>query len=348
MRFIKKTDKCVALICAVLSTQILLNVPSFAAETHEQAVTEFTRDKWSVPCVPETALLQTEVWDGIIPLQKNTCYFVEKKTKLSGEATLPEGSTLVIRSGGSLRVGKGAKLTVNGVAVVQSGALLNTLNGGRLLIGESGAAIINGKLAISRNSSALSFGYIQGGGNARINVKGNLKLNGELVSRSKPKLYPSAEVRGADKIEIIGDNARLRYFIEEIYHLGGDMTCQFRGESFAITDPLLKRRIVDNIESVVYRYAGEITAPYGDGFDPVEYSMDFDSSSDPEFFIEDGGEKIRIAYPAGIRATYDIPAPFETIDGFFYVRTLGKNAPEILKALEVLREYSISQSNALR
>ncbi len=343
MRFLKKSGKWAALMCAVLSTQILLAVPSFAAETHEQAVAEFSRDKWSVPDVPETVLLTTEVWNGKTSLQKETCYFVEKKIKLTRAVTLPEGSILVIRSGGSLLVGKGAKLTVKGVAVVQSGAVLNTLNGGEAVIGESGAAIVNGKLAISKNSSVSSSGYIQGGDSAQINVKGTFSLNGELVSRAKPKLYSSATVKGGDKIEVIDESTRPRYYVEELSRLGGEMTCWFRGEDFAISDPSLRQQIVDNIESVVYRYAGEITAPYGDGFDPVEYSMDFDSSSDPEFFIEDGGSKIKIAHPSGIRATYDIPAPFDTIDGFFYVRTLGKDDPMILEALEELRQYSMDQ-----
>ncbi|MDE7194024.1 MAG: hypothetical protein K2O14_08650 [Oscillospiraceae bacterium] len=328
--------KIMAIAAAAFLSQAVLAAPSFAAETHEQAVVEFSRDKWGVPNVPETTLLKTEVWNGKTTLQKDTCYFVDR-VELRRAVTLPEGSMLVVRSGGRLRISGRGGLTVNGAVVVQSGAMLNTYNGGGLVIGESGAAIVNGKLAVSQSSSVSSRGYIQGGDGAQINVKGTLSLSGELVSRVKPKIYSSATVKGRDKIEIIDRDTRQRYYVEEMSWYKGAVRCWYSGEEFYISDAELRQQIIDNVESVLYQYAGEITAPEYDGFDPVEYSMDF-ASSNPEFFIEVGdGAKIRVEYPAGIHATFDIPAPFDTINGFFYVRALGNENPEILNELEKLR-----------
>lgn len=161
-----------SIILAALVSQAVFTVPAFAAETHERAVAEFSRDQWNIPDERETVLLKTAVWNGKTALKKDTCYFVNKKIKLSRAVTLPEGSMLVIRS--ALLVGKGGSLTVNGAVVVQSGAMLNAYDGGKVIIGESGAAVINGKLAVSKNGSVSSSGYIQGGDSAQINVKGTL------------------------------------------------------------------------------------------------------------------------------------------------------------------------------
>lgn len=332
-----------AIILAALVSQAVFTVPTFAAETHERAVAEFSRDQWNIPDERETVLLKTAVWNGKTALKKDTCYFVNKKIKLSRAVTLPEGSMLVIRSGGQLIVIKGGSLTVNGAVVVQSGAMLNAYDGGTVVIGESGAAVINGKLAVSKNGSVSSSGYIQGGDSAQINVKGTLSLSGELVSRVKPKIYSCAAVEGRDKIEVIDGNTRRRYYVEELSQYSGAMTCEYMGEEFDISDTKLKRRIADNIESVLYQYSGEITAPEFEGFDPVEYSMDFDFSNNPAFLVEDSdGSEVRVKSPEGIHAIYKIADTLDTIEGCFYSRIVGKDNPDIRAELGELRQSAMN------
>lgn len=323
--------KIAAIISAVLLSQAVLTAPALAAETHEQAIAEFSRDKFNIPDERETVLLKTAVWNGKTALQKNTCYFVNKKLRLSRAVTLPEGSMLVVRSGGQLLAGKGAELTVNGTVVVQSGAMLNTYNGGKLVIGENGAAVVNGKLAVSKNSSVSSRGYIQGGDGAQINVKGTLSLGGELVSRVKPKIYSSATVTGRDKIEIIDQNTRQRYYVEELSQYGGAMTCGMEWVRFEISDPQLRQQIIDNLESVLYQYSGEIVVPEFQRDHLEEYSTDLGDSGKPVFYVENvkGG----FDFPWKFKAMYTFG---DTIEGCFYSRVLGKGDPGLFETLDAL------------
>lgn len=326
-----------AIILAALISQAVFTVPAFAAETHEQAISEFSRDKWNIPDERETVLLKTAVWNGKTALQKDTCYFVNKKIKLSRAVTLPEGSMLVIRSGGQLIVIKGGSLTVNGAVVVQSGAMLNAYDGGKVVIGESGAAVVNGKLAVSKNGSVSSSGYIQGGDSAQINVKGTLSLSGELVSRVKPKIYSYADVKGRDKIEVIDGNTRRRYYVDELSQYSGAMTCEYMGEDFDISNAKLKQRIVDNIESVLYQYSGEISVPEFQRDHLEEYSTDLGDSNSPIFYIENvkGG----FDFPWKLKAKYTF---IDTIEGCFYSRIVGKDDPDIKEELGKLRQSAMN------
>ncbi|MDE6031362.1 MAG: hypothetical protein K2G32_07065, partial [Oscillospiraceae bacterium] len=295
----------------------------------------FSRDQWNLPDEWETVLLKTAVWTGKTALKKDTCYFVNKKIRLSRSVTLPEGSMLVIRS--ALIVGKGGSLTVNGAVVVQSGAMLNAYDGGKVVIKESGAAVVNGKLAVSKNGSVSSSGYIQGGDSAQINVKGTLSLSGELVSLVKPKIYSYAAVEGGDKIEVIDGNTRQRYYVEELSQYSGAMTCEYMGEEFEISDTKLKQRIVDNIESVLYQYSGEISVPEFQRDHLEEYSTELGDSNSPIFYIENvnGG----FLSPWKFKAMY---TSHDTIEGCFYSRIVGKDDPDIRAELGELRQSAMN------
>lgn len=332
MNLLKKREIAV-LLCTYLFAQTLFTTPAIAAETHEQAISEFSRDKFNIPEERETVLLKTAVWNGKTALRKDTCYFVSKNIRLSRAVALPEGSMLVIRSGGQILAGKGGKLTVNGAVVVQSGAMLNAYDGGKVVIGESGTAIVNGKLTVSKNGSVSSSGYIQGGDGAQINVKGTLALSGELVSRIKPKIYSCATVKGGDNIEVIDGSTRQRYYVEELSKYSGAMTCEYMGEEFEISDANLRRKIIDNIESVLYQYSGEISVPEFQRDHFEEYSTELGDSNSPIFYIENvnGG----FLSPWKFKAMY---TSHDTIEGCFYSRIIGKDNPDIRTKLNKLRQ----------
>lgn len=131
--------------------------------------------------LPVTAHAATaSVWDGKSELRSGRTYFVLDTIRVRSAFTVPEGTKISVRDGGTLRITAAGSLTVYGELSSAIGGLI--LNYGTLNIKKGG------KLNI--------YGAMQSSVSAAVNISGNMTVynRGSVEISSAVKIYKDAEI----------------------------------------------------------------------------------------------------------------------------------------------------------
>lgn len=92
-------------------------------------------------------------WDGKTKLAASTNYYISKTTKLKGNFSLPQGSTLVLCGGSKLVVYKDKNFTIKGRVIAEPNSAVNV--SGKLSINSGAAFETYGSFSASKSSKVL-------------------------------------------------------------------------------------------------------------------------------------------------------------------------------------------------
>ena len=113
------------------------------------------------------------LWDGESRLAVNRNYILNKKTVLSSDMVVPEGSFLVLDRFGELVIPEGVSLTVNGTISIENGGTVT--NYGNIYVDGSGSVSVSGNF-IGEDKSETEID-----GELTVNREGNLHLTSKLT-----------------------------------------------------------------------------------------------------------------------------------------------------------------------
>lgn len=136
----------------------------------------------TVSVVQELGASAAKTWNGKTELQAGKKYVLKKSVTVSGDVTIPEGTTLTLKKGAKLTVAKSGSLTVDGKLTMKAGSTLT----------------VNGTLTTAKGSTISASGKIKFGKN-----KANVTLGGKLT------VNKSGSVSGTPKSIELGDKAKV-------------------------------------------------------------------------------------------------------------------------------------------
>ena len=178
MRFFKKIMSLLsaAVFAVCLATADLSKYPAFAADDTSYAAEYSPADTSG-----------HVRWTGTAELKENRSYYIDKEVKISGEQrlTLPKGSKLLIKNGGSLLVYADSSFTVKGELTVEPSARM-VVSGE--LIASPGSSIVNyGTFSATKSSLLeLSSGFFTGSlGITAFSGTVNVYRSGTLINRNR-------------------------------------------------------------------------------------------------------------------------------------------------------------------
>lgn len=150
-------------------------------------------------------------WSGVLALKENQNYYIDKEVKISKERriTLPKGSKLLVKNGGSLLIYAGSTFTVKGELIAEPSARV----------------IVSGKLIASPGSSMLNYGTFSG---TKSSV---LELSSKFVTGNKGITAFSGEVNVYRSGTLTNHN-RLTFSADSSATVSGNITCGKNGVMF--------------------------------------------------------------------------------------------------------------------
>lgn len=142
----------------------------------------------TVSVVQEPGASSTKTWNGTTELQAGKKYVLKKSVTVSGDVTIPKGTTLTLKNGAKLTVAQSGSLTVDGKLTMKAGSSLT----------------VNGILTTVKGSTISASGKIKFGKNkANVTLGGKLTVNKSGSVSGTPK---SIDLINNAKVSIKGKN----------------------------------------------------------------------------------------------------------------------------------------------
>lgn len=116
------------------------------------------------------------LWDGASDFQKGVNYYIDQQVDINRKTirTLPEGSRLVIRDGGNLRIFVGSGLNLNGELLIEPNG---TLTDSGTINAPKGSKISNlGHLVLTPSAVMNLYSELDSAADSRVNCGGTLKI----------------------------------------------------------------------------------------------------------------------------------------------------------------------------
>lgn len=146
------------------------------------------------------ASAETIIWDGKTALEEDCSYKITDTVIIRNEVVIPEGTKLSVKSGGNLKIYKGASLTVRGelsVAIggkVTSSGTVKIKEGADLSLYGTMTSSISGKLDIAGNATVYNKGILQSSSESMLYKSAYILNKGDIA------FYKSADVKLSGKI----------------------------------------------------------------------------------------------------------------------------------------------------
>lgn len=150
-------------------------------------------------------------WSGSLALKENQSYYIDKEVKISNKhrITLPKGSKLLVKNGGSLLIYAGSSFTVKG----------------ELIIEPSARVVVSGKLIASPGSVTVNYGTFSG------TKSSALELSSEFVTGSRGITVFSGKVNVYRSGTLTNHN-RMTFSADSSATVSGKAVCAKSGTMF--------------------------------------------------------------------------------------------------------------------
>lgn len=146
----------------------------------------------TIVCEQQLGASSSKTWDGKAELEAGKKYVLKKSVKITGEVTIPKGTTLVINKGAKLTVSKTGKLTVNGTITAKAGSTISV--SGKVAFKKTAKATLGGKFTVNKTGSVSGTPK-----SLKLGKSGVVTINGKSTCKKLTALVKTEDTTEQDK-----------------------------------------------------------------------------------------------------------------------------------------------------
>lgn len=146
----------------------------------------------TIVCEQQLGASSSKTWDGKAELEAGKKYVLKKSVKITGEVTIPKGTTLVINKGAKLTVSKTGKLTVSGTLTAKAGSTISV--SGKVAFKKTAKATLGGKFTVNKTGSVSGTPKT-----LKLGKSGVVTINGKSTCKKLTALVQTEDTTEQDK-----------------------------------------------------------------------------------------------------------------------------------------------------